>query len=206
MIDLSAYLPAPKQWSKHAACAGDPERMFPDNHEPRIRDAKQVCHGCPVRMACLQDALRTDDNDWGIRGALRPSERRKVAELLDGRYDNPDQVAAAVQQVLHPGDARPLREVFFGHTEETPDGHLKWTGHSTFSWKGKVYAPKRTSFFLHRGREANGNVRRTPSCPLIECVHPMHLEDGAERERRVVAAREAKALIRQAKQPKQSAA
>ncbi|MCM1943184.1 WhiB family transcriptional regulator [Streptomyces sp. G3] len=201
MIDLSHVLPAPKQWSKHAACASDPERMFPDNVEPRIRDAKAVCASCPVRMACLQDALRTGDNEYGIRGELKPGERRAVAKLLDGDYSNADRVAAAVHQVLHPASAvRPLREVFFKHTEQTPDGHLKWTGYSTFNWGGKVYAPKRTSFFLHRGREANGNVRRTPACPLIECVHPMHLEDGTEREQRVAAAREAKELLRQAKQ------
>ncbi|MFJ6066534.1 WhiB family transcriptional regulator [Streptomyces tendae] len=201
MIDLSNVLPAPKQWSKHAACAADPERMFPDNFEPAIRDAKTVCVDCPVRMACLQDALRTGDNDWGIRGELKPGERRAVAKLLDGEYSDPDRVAAAVQQVLHPSIAvgRPLREVFLEHTEQTPDGHLRWTGYSTFNWRGKVYAPKRTSFFLHRGREANGNVRRVPTCPLIECVHPMHLEDGTERERRVAAAREAKELLRQAK-------
>lgn len=200
MIDLSTVLPAPKQWSKHAACASDPERMFPENIEHRIRDAKAVCAGCPVRMACLQDALRTGDNDYGIRGELKPGERRAVAQLLDGQYDDADRVADAVQKVLHPGrDARPLREVFFAHTEQTPDGHLRWTGYSTFNWGGKVYAPKRTSFFLHRGREATSNVRRIPTCLLVECVHPMHLEDGAERERRVAAAREAKELLRQAK-------
>ncbi|MFD0052992.1 WhiB family transcriptional regulator [Streptomyces sp. NPDC127168] len=200
MIDLSHVLPAPKQWSKHAACTADPERMFPDNHEARIRDAKKVCATCPVRMACLQDALRTGDNEWGVRGELKPAERRAVADLLDGQYDDADQVAAAVQKVLHPvHSGRPLREVFLGHTEQTPDGHLKWTGHSTFNWRGKVYAPKRTSFFLHRGREAHGNVRRTPVCLLIECVHPMHLEDGIEREQRVEAAREAKELLRQAR-------
>ncbi|MEV0015397.1 WhiB family transcriptional regulator [Streptomyces tendae] len=201
MIDLSHVLPAPKQWSKHAACASDPERMFPDNVEPRIRDAKAVCAGCPVRMACLRDALRTGDNEWGIRGELKPNERRAVAKLLDGQYDNPDRVTAAVQKVLHPGqEVRPLREVFIEHTEQTPDGHLKWTGSNVISWHGKLYAPKRTSFFLHRGREPKGIVRRAPHCPVVECVHPMHLEDGTEREHRVAAAREAKELLRQAKQ------
>lgn len=198
MIDLSAYLPAPKQWSKHAICAADPERMFPDNLEPSIRAAKQVCTGCPVRMACLQDALTTGDNEYGIRGGLKPSERRAVAGLLDGQYDDPERVAAAVHRVQHPG--RSLRETFLAGTEETKDGHLKWTGLSTFTWRGDTYAPKRTSFFLHRGRKPKGIVRRAPHCPVVECVHPMHLEDGTEREQRIAAAREAKELLRQAKQ------
>jgi hypothetical protein len=197
MIDISSLLPAPKQWSKLAACAGDPERMFPENIEPRIRDAKAVCADCPVVMACLQDALRTGDNDYGIRGGLKPGERRAVAKLVGDRRDDEQAVAAAVEQVLHPVTAtRTLREVFEEQTERTADGHLKWTGSTTFTWRGHSYAPKRTSFFLHRGREPRGIVRRTPACPVVECVHPMHLEDNVDRHRRIENDRRAKELAK----------
>ena len=66
------------QWLKQAACFGREDEMFPDNNEAGIAKAKAICKPCPVRRECLADALRTGDNEHGIRGGLKPCERRAV--------------------------------------------------------------------------------------------------------------------------------
>jgi hypothetical protein len=172
-------------WRAEAACraAGvDPDEMFPDNNEHGIRHAKSICAPCPVWMACLQHALRTGDNEHGIRGGLKPGERRAVGKLVRDQHADQDVVKAAVIQVLHPATAtRTLREVWEEHTYPIAGGHLGWRGGLTFSFQGHSHAPKRTSFFLDRGREPVGIVRRTSDCPVVECVHPRHLADNQER-------------------------
>jgi WhiB family redox-sensing transcriptional regulator len=61
----------------------DPELFFPAKGEHgKAARAKQVCARCPVRAACLADAMATRDQ-FGIRGGLTPNERR--LERLQGR-------------------------------------------------------------------------------------------------------------------------
>ncbi|MEV6180148.1 WhiB family transcriptional regulator [Streptomyces sp. NPDC052015] len=173
----------PPSWLARVACRGLNDLMFPDNHAPGIADAKAVCAGCPVSRECLIDAIRTGDNEHGIRGGLRPDERRKVRQLAGDRYSDATVLAAAVMQVLHPATAtRTLREVWEELTYPLPGGHLGWRGSVTFSYQGHSYAPKKTAFQLHRGRDPEGIVRRT--CPVVECVNALHLEDNRERLRR----------------------
>lgn len=75
---VAPRLERPEDWRQQAACAEtDPELWFPDGwHESP--DAIAICNTCPVRQECLDDALRMDDNAFGIRGGLYPSERRKL--------------------------------------------------------------------------------------------------------------------------------
>ncbi|MEU3851775.1 WhiB family transcriptional regulator [Streptomyces sp. NPDC029554] len=192
MSNYTGAVPETKRkpdWRTQAACRADsvkPDEMFPDNNEHGIAHAKAICASCPVAMACLQHALRTGDNEHGIRGGLKPAERRAVAKIVRDRHRSEQAVTVAVQQVLYPATARrSLREVWEEHTYPMPDGHLGWNGSLTFSWRGHSYAPKRTSFALDRGHDPKGIVRRT--CPVVECVHPLHLEDNAERKQRVAA-------------------
>ena len=72
------------QWINQAACRADgihPDEMFPDNNETGIAHAKQICRPCPVQVDCVLNALRTGDNEHGIRGGLRPHERRNLAKV-----------------------------------------------------------------------------------------------------------------------------
>lgn len=88
-------------WRAFAACRDqDPELFFPaatdgPAYEAQVAAAKSVCRRCPVRVACLRDALQRVPH--GIAGGLTESERRAVrpatvlppprwrALLLEGR-------------------------------------------------------------------------------------------------------------------------
>ena len=195
MTHYTGSVPATRRkpdWRARAVCTTDPDAMYPDNNERGIEHAKSICSGCPVARACLVDALRSGDNEFGIRGGLKPCERRTVHKITGDRYTDPQVLAAAVLQVLHPATAtRTLREVWEEHTYTIAGGHLGWRGGLTFSYQGHSYAPKRTSFLLNRGREPKGIVRRT--CEVVECVHPLHLADNADRLRQKQAAERAAA-------------
>lgn len=87
---MSAYtgqapdMQRPLDWRTQAACLGQWTLMHPENDEHEIAAAKAVCQRCPaaVRTECFWDAVRTDDNQHGIRAGLRANERRAVlAEL-----------------------------------------------------------------------------------------------------------------------------
>ena len=69
-------------WDKQAACrTADPELFFPlTYHNTKLIDrAKSVCHGCPVRAACLAYALDSPDQTAdGIWGGLTPQDRRRA--------------------------------------------------------------------------------------------------------------------------------
>ena len=47
-----------------------------------VATASNVCAGCPVRRACLDDALDVEEglgSRYGVRGGLLPRERSKLA-------------------------------------------------------------------------------------------------------------------------------
>lgn len=56
----------------------DPEIFFtgPDTrlNDYHVRLAKAVCHNCPLKFACLQFALETNDG-YAIMGGKTPTER-----------------------------------------------------------------------------------------------------------------------------------
>jgi WhiB family redox-sensing transcriptional regulator len=73
------------EWMEFALCRGaDPELWFPAGepgsrgYEAMARRARGICADCPVRSACLDDALASGTDD-GIWGGLDPAERRALA-------------------------------------------------------------------------------------------------------------------------------
>lgn len=82
-------------WREHAACSGhNPETWFPDGYTARyttrIQRAKHVCWACPVRIACLDDALDREGDAaarhrHGIRGGLDPEQRWRIRQQFDAR-------------------------------------------------------------------------------------------------------------------------
>jgi ribosomal protein S21 len=100
-VKLVRYAPdtltPPPAWSRQATCA-DP--AYADHRDelwyalPKERDAvneaKTICNGCPVRQACLEDAMKAEggaghSNRHGIRGGLTPSQRHRLYEELRRR-------------------------------------------------------------------------------------------------------------------------
>jgi len=67
-------------WTSQARCRGEEtERWFSDIGNTRansllIRQAKQVCQACPVRLECLNHALDAKE-EFGIWGGLTARER-----------------------------------------------------------------------------------------------------------------------------------
>ncbi|OEJ23064.1 WhiB family transcriptional regulator [Streptomyces agglomeratus] len=64
------------QWIEGAACrSSDKEDLFAD--AARQNSARTVCFGCPVRIACLIEAL---DNriEFGVWGGMTERERRAL--------------------------------------------------------------------------------------------------------------------------------
>ena len=83
-------------WHEQAACAGMDEALFfplgeggPAGAE-RIEQAKAVCSACPVRAACLADAMTRESPSarYGVFGGLTAVERgRLYVQLRDhARY------------------------------------------------------------------------------------------------------------------------
>lgn len=75
---LIRYTPSGnRNWAESAACARpDAPSMFP--HEKDAEDtelAKDICKGCPVARACLEEAMQRGEQ-FGIWGGLTPDERR----------------------------------------------------------------------------------------------------------------------------------
>jgi WhiB family redox-sensing transcriptional regulator len=72
----------PADWRSQAACLGKAAAMHPDNNEREIATAKAICARCPVRVECFWDAVRTGDNEHGVRAGLRANERRARIKAL----------------------------------------------------------------------------------------------------------------------------
>ena len=66
-------------WRSQAACSGaDPDLFFAKGSASDVSKALAYCADCPVRQACLDDALRVGD-EYGIRGGLNPHQRSQIA-------------------------------------------------------------------------------------------------------------------------------
>ena len=70
--------PVDISWQPRAACRDqDPELFFSDHHSlpdrDRVARARLICRTCPVKDACLADALATDA--YGIWGNTTRDER-----------------------------------------------------------------------------------------------------------------------------------
>jgi Transcription factor WhiB/Homeodomain-like domain len=95
-------------WRVRAACRSgvDPETFFPasdsgPDYEAQVAAAKAVCARCPVRAACLDEALARIP--YGIAGGLTPEERRT-------RRPAARVIADVVECGLLPGAPRHERE------------------------------------------------------------------------------------------------
>ena len=72
-------------WQWRAACRGEDTSLFYAPNEPesrqdreiRERKAKAICSACPVRIECLDYALRINE-PHGIWGGLSEGERRTL--------------------------------------------------------------------------------------------------------------------------------
>lgn len=72
-------------WLDRAACRGDEVSAFypplrPESKSERAARelvAKEICGGCPVRVECLDHAMRHDER-FGIWGGLTDAERRHL--------------------------------------------------------------------------------------------------------------------------------
>lgn len=91
-------------WRDEAACRGtDPEMFFPTagdgpSYAAQVAVAKAVCARCPVRVACLAEALVRIP--YGIAGGLTPEERRGHRQKAGTR------AVAALETGLRPGASR----------------------------------------------------------------------------------------------------
>lgn len=68
-------------WRSRALCAevgGD--FWFPEDKQIPTA-AKEICGRCPVRDACLTDALERGDVQWGVFGGKSPRERQKMLRV-----------------------------------------------------------------------------------------------------------------------------
>jgi WhiB family redox-sensing transcriptional regulator len=76
------FIPTPAPWVASAACPStDPEVFFPEKGGSTT-EARKVCSGCPVRLQCLDAAMRDEqgkshDSRHGVRGGLSPRARVK---------------------------------------------------------------------------------------------------------------------------------
>ena len=76
-------------WRATASCCDtDPDLFFPVGTTgialEQIDEAKQVCNSCPAQLACLEFALRTNQ-DTGIWGGTSEEERRQLRRTYLGR-------------------------------------------------------------------------------------------------------------------------
>jgi WhiB family transcriptional regulator, redox-sensing transcriptional regulator len=79
-------------WQWRAACRGEESGLFfapnypesKDEREARERQAKAICAVCPVRMECLEYAVRIRE-PHGIWGGLNELERRRLIRDMDQR-------------------------------------------------------------------------------------------------------------------------
>lgn len=70
-------------WMTQAACRGRSERpWYPERGESN-RVAVRVCEGCPVKQACLEYALVTQE-PYGIWGGVTEVSRRRMLRKLYG--------------------------------------------------------------------------------------------------------------------------
>ena len=64
-------------WRDDAACAGeDTDRFFSDN-QTDIKWALDMCASCPVKAACLKDAVDNEERS-GIRGGTTATARGRL--------------------------------------------------------------------------------------------------------------------------------
>lgn len=74
--------PYHEPWTESAVCRSIGGDLWFQEFAGDRREAKAICHRCPVRLQCLDYAMRLeqDKGTWiriGIYGGLTPNERRR---------------------------------------------------------------------------------------------------------------------------------
>lgn len=77
--NLRRYLVLPEFDLKQALCGQtDPELFFAEQQGTgTINAAKRICNECPVRIDCLEWALKNDER-YGVWGGTTPRERARL--------------------------------------------------------------------------------------------------------------------------------
>jgi hypothetical protein len=183
MSHYQGSVPEPERapdWRAAGACKGRGDDMFPGDLEREIAAAKNICRPCPVWRECLDDALRTGDNEHGIRGGLRPAERRAIAKKI-GTGEPVTIEPPAPRRIPQPRPTT-LAEAFRRRT--VADGeHLLWDGIPFLRFAGQRYTAVQAAFITTYGRDPEGPVRR--SCGR-GCYLGAHLTDTVIREQAAV--------------------
>jgi WhiB family transcriptional regulator, redox-sensing transcriptional regulator len=65
------------KWRQLGACRGLDAAIFYPDDDDEAHDAKSVCEGCDVRVACLEHALATREK-VGVWGGATERERRRI--------------------------------------------------------------------------------------------------------------------------------
>lgn len=66
------------EWREKAACQGVDTRLFyPEKQMLVSAKVKAICYGCPVRAACLYEAISRNDKH-GMWGGVTPKSRRTI--------------------------------------------------------------------------------------------------------------------------------
>ena len=77
--DNAFVLRVPK-WYKQAACVGvSGDIFFEEGVRRLVIEAKSYCYKCPVRINCLDYAIKAEE--IGIWGGMTTTERRREARL-----------------------------------------------------------------------------------------------------------------------------
>jgi WhiB family redox-sensing transcriptional regulator len=64
-------------WKLMAACRGVDSNVFYPETDDAAGPAKAVCGRCPVRLVCLQSAIRNRER-YGVWGGLTEGERSRL--------------------------------------------------------------------------------------------------------------------------------
>jgi len=74
----SAAAPMSADWMAEARCRDHPPSVFFPSDGVGVEVARRICADCPVRLACLEYALR-NGIDHGVWGGTSERERRRIA-------------------------------------------------------------------------------------------------------------------------------
>ena len=107
-------IPSSPAWVEHALCAqvGDPEMWFPNDSEwTRARQARAICHTCPVQDECLTYAVRSGQQYgvWGGYGAHELAAIRDGRDPAQARQPNPGRLRRRDLLARHGITARQVR-------------------------------------------------------------------------------------------------
>ncbi len=69
----------PGHWRFEAACADSDDRLFFPSRGSSTKVARAICAHCPVRLDCLDHAIKNKENA-GIWGGMSVRERRIEAQ------------------------------------------------------------------------------------------------------------------------------